>query len=105
VNPQRGAIYPKTSTRPALHDGLENVEVEGLSKSNGNNLLPASWQMHGEQRLQNIRLMDPNVLSATYRQLQQIKPYYTFADSLDIDRYTINGQERDVVIAVRELKC
>ena len=43
--------------------------------------------------------MDPNVLSATYRQLQQIKPYYTFADSLDIDRYTINGQERDVVVA------
>ena len=51
----------------------------------------------------NIRLMDPNVLSATFRQLQQIKPYYTFADSLDIDRYTINGKERDVVVAIREL--
>jgi uncharacterized membrane protein (UPF0182 family) len=47
--------------------------------------------------------MDPNVLSATFRQLQQIKPYYTFADSLDIDRYTINGKERDVVVAIREL--
>jgi uncharacterized protein len=51
----------------------------------------------------NIRLMDPNILSATFRQLQQIKPYYSFADALDIDRYTINGQERDVVVAVREL--
>ncbi len=51
----------------------------------------------------NIRLMDPNILSATFRQLQQIKPYYSFADTLDVDRYTINGQERDVVVAVREL--
>ncbi|MEI9906539.1 MAG: hypothetical protein WDO06_00290 [Actinomycetota bacterium] len=24
--------------------------------------------------------MDPNVLSATFRQLQQIKPYYTFPE-------------------------
>ena len=51
----------------------------------------------------NIRLMDPNVLSATYRQLQQIKPYYTFAETLDIDRYQINNTQRDAVVAVREL--
>ena len=51
----------------------------------------------------NIRLMDPNVLSATFRQLQQIKPYYTFPESLDVDRYKINGVERDVIVAVREL--
>ncbi|MFA5919208.1 MAG: UPF0182 family protein [Candidatus Nanopelagicaceae bacterium] len=53
--------------------------------------------------ISNIRLMDPNVLSATFRQLQQIKPYYTFADSLDIDRYTVNGVQRDAIVAVREL--
>ena len=51
----------------------------------------------------NIRLMDPNVISATFRQLQQIKPYYTFPQSLDVDRYTINGVSRDAVVAVREL--
>ena len=51
----------------------------------------------------NIRLMDPNVLSPTFRQLQQIRPYYSFPDSLDIDRYTVNGVKRDVVVAVREL--
>jgi uncharacterized membrane protein (UPF0182 family) len=51
----------------------------------------------------NIRLMDPNVLSATFRQLQQIKPYYTFPESLDVDRYTVNGVQRDAVVAVREL--
>jgi hypothetical protein len=51
----------------------------------------------------NIRLMDPNVISATFRQLQQIKPYYSFPDSLDIDRYKVNGVQRDAVVAVREL--
>jgi len=51
----------------------------------------------------NIRLMDPNVLTATFNQLQQIKPYYTFPESLDVDRYTINGVSRDVVVALREL--
>ncbi|MBU3643023.1 MAG: UPF0182 family protein [Candidatus Nanopelagicaceae bacterium] len=53
--------------------------------------------------ISNIRLMDPNVLSATFRQLQQIKPYYTFAETLDIDRYQINNTQRDAVVAVREL--
>ena len=53
--------------------------------------------------ISNIRLMDPNVLSATFRQLQQIKPYYTFPESLDIDRYTVNGVSRDAVVAIREL--
>ncbi|CAB4844272.1 unannotated protein [freshwater metagenome] len=47
--------------------------------------------------------MDPNVLPATFRQLQQIKPYYTFPDSLDVDRYMIDGVKRDVIVAVREL--
>ena len=53
--------------------------------------------------ISNIRLMDPNVISSTFRQLQQIKPYYTFPASLDIDRYKVNGIEKDVVVAVREL--
>ena len=47
--------------------------------------------------------MDPNVLSATFRQLQQIKPYYTFNESLDVDRYVVDGKSRDVVVAVREI--
>jgi uncharacterized protein len=50
-----------------------------------------------------IRLLDPALISDTYRQLQQIKQYYSFSDSLDVDRYSIDGQSRDAVIAVREL--
>jgi uncharacterized protein len=51
----------------------------------------------------NARLLDPNILSPTFRQFQQIRNVYDFPEKLDIDRYTINNEERDYVVAVREL--
>ncbi|ACZ29831.1 protein of unknown function UPF0182 [Xylanimonas cellulosilytica DSM 15894] len=50
-----------------------------------------------------IRLLDPLIVSPSFRQLQQNKQYYDFQDQLSVDRYTIGGQSRDTVIAVREL--
>ncbi|MDQ4103055.1 MAG: UPF0182 family protein, partial [Actinomycetota bacterium] len=52
----------------------------------------------------NIRLLDPNVLSQTFTQLQQRENFYGFPDKLDVDRYTINGETQDYVVAVRELE-
>ena len=42
-------------------------------------------------------------MSTTFQQLQQIRGFYRFPDPLDIDRYTIDGEKRDVVVAVREV--
>ena len=50
-----------------------------------------------------IRLVDPSVVSPTFKQLQAVKNYYQFPDALDVDRYTIDGKTRDTVVAVREL--
>ncbi len=50
-----------------------------------------------------IRLLDPTIVSNSFRQLQQNKQYYNFADSLSVDRYVIDGESRDTVIAAREL--
>ncbi|MDM7854178.1 UPF0182 family membrane protein [Cellulomonas alba] len=50
-----------------------------------------------------IRLLDPNIVSPSFKQLQQVKAFYNFPDTLSVDRYTIDGQSRDTVIAVREL--
>jgi uncharacterized membrane protein (UPF0182 family) len=44
------------------------------------------------------------VVSDAFRQLEQVRGYYAFPDSLDIDRYRIDGRSRDTVIAVRELQ-
>ena len=52
----------------------------------------------------NARLLDPNILTPTFRQFQQIRNVYDFPDKLDIDRYTVNGETRDYVVAVRELR-
>ncbi|GAB2884428.1 UPF0182 family membrane protein [Nocardioides pacificus] len=50
-----------------------------------------------------IRLVDPQVVQQTFEQRQQVRGYYSVADVLDVDRYQIGGQERDVVLGVREL--
>ncbi|MEX5716857.1 UPF0182 family membrane protein [Geodermatophilus maliterrae] len=51
----------------------------------------------------NARLLDPNVLAGTFTARQQIRNVYGFPEKLDIDRYTIDGETRDYVVAVREL--
>jgi len=50
-----------------------------------------------------IRIIDPNLVSASFRQLEQYRQYYNFVNHLDVDRYTINGKTQDTVLAVREL--
>ncbi|HET7661898.1 MAG TPA: UPF0182 family protein [Oryzihumus sp.] len=50
-----------------------------------------------------IRLVDPALVSPTFKQLQAVKSYYQFPDALDVDRYPVNGKLNDTVIAVREL--
>lgn len=50
-----------------------------------------------------IRLLDPNIVAPTFQQLQQNKQYYTFRSQLNVDRYMIDGELSDTVIAVREL--
>ena len=50
-----------------------------------------------------IRLLDPQIVSPSFKQLEQIRAFYDFPDSLSVDRYEVNGESRDTVIAVREL--
>ena len=53
--------------------------------------------------ISNIRLWDPATLQTAVRQLQQIRPYYTFED-VDVDRYALeNGERRVVMVAGREI--
>ena len=50
-----------------------------------------------------IRLLDPQIVSPTFKQLQQSKQYYTFSDTLAVDKYEVDGTSQDTVIAAREL--
>ena len=51
----------------------------------------------------NIRIIDPYLVSPSFRQLEQIKQYYGFSNHLDVSRYKIDGKVQDTVLAVREL--
>jgi hypothetical protein len=50
-----------------------------------------------------IRILDPDLVSKSFAQLQQFKQFYEFENHLDVDRYTIDGKSQDTVIAAREL--
>lgn len=52
--------------------------------------------------IKNIRLWEVEPLLKTYSQLQEIRTYYDFVD-VDIDRYTLNGEYRQVMLSPREL--
>ena len=58
-----------------------------------------------QDTLPNARLLDPNVLSPTFTQQQQLHNFYGFPDQLAMDRYTVKGKVRDYVVAVRELNA
>lgn len=51
----------------------------------------------------NIRIIDPEVVSATFSQLEQSRQYYQFPESLSVDRYNIDGEVVDTVSAVRDI--
>ena len=53
--------------------------------------------------LANIRILDPEVLSPTFTQQRQLKNFYGFPGSLSIDRYEVDGEMRDFVVAAREM--
>ena len=50
-----------------------------------------------------IRIIDPALVSSSFRQLEQFRQYYNFPNLLDVGRYNIDGVVQDTVLAVREL--
>lgn len=70
--------------------GVEEVPQEGALNEDG-------------ETTANIRLLDPNLVSDAFSQLQQFRQYYQFPEILNVDRYEIDGEIEDTVIAVREL--
>ena len=52
--------------------------------------------------VENIRLWDNGPVSDVYKQIQKIRLYYDF-NVADVDRYTVNGHYRQVMVAAREV--
>ncbi|MDQ1680445.1 MAG: uncharacterized protein QOI42_1304 [Frankiaceae bacterium] len=106
---QRFQVKPNEASReaPYIQRNISATRVAyGIDKvqnvstpSSDSNAVPSIT----ETNVANVRLLDPNVVSATFRQQQQNRNYYSFQDLLDIDRYTVGVKRQETVIAVREL--
>lgn len=86
-----------TSTRNAygLHR-IEEREMDNLQQ------LTASDIASNDATIKNVRLWDRSPLLSTFSQIQEIRTYYEFA-SVDNDRYTIDGELRQIMLSPREL--
>ncbi len=86
------------ATRAAY--GIADVKTEGYTATTE----ATQGQLRDDaETIPGIRLVDPIVVSPTFKQLQSVKSYYAFPDALDVDRYKVDGKVRDTVLAVREL--
>ena len=79
--------------------GLDKVEGRDLS---GEVQLSMADIKRNAATVDNVRLWERDLLMQTFGQLQEIRTYYDFV-SVDDDRYTIDGQYRQVHISAREL--
>ncbi|MFI7021719.1 UPF0182 family protein [Micromonospora sp. NPDC049900] len=80
--------------------GLNIAENSAYSASN---LTPTESLATDTAVVPNARLLDPQLVSETYTQLQQVRGFYDFGPKLDIDRYTVDGRTQDYVVGVREI--
>ena len=115
---QRFVVEPSESSREAQYIernieatrtayGLSVGETGNITERtfipNVENALTAEVIQQNANTLNNLRLLDPGIVSPTFQALEVEREQFRFADDLDVDRYEIDGDIRTVVIAAREL--
>ncbi|MXZ06582.1 MAG: UPF0182 family protein [Acidimicrobiia bacterium] len=86
-------------TLDAYGMGEGQVEVRDFAASRD---LTAQDIVDNQATISNVKLWDPGVLAPAYSQLQAIRPYYQISN-VDTDRYVIDGELTQVMVAAREL--
>lgn len=116
-----GTVYPAIVQRFTVDPNAKQVEAQYIQRSidatraayglddidvvsyDAVTTATAGQLREDAQTTASIRILDPSLVSDTFRQLERVKQYYQFQTHLDVDRYEIDGQSQDTVIAVREL--
>jgi len=93
-------IYIKTNIEYTLKAyGLDKIDIKEFPADETLNM---EYIQENRATIDNIRLWDDKLLLNTYAQLQEIKRYYEVVD-VDVDRYVIDGEYRQVMLSAREL--
>jgi uncharacterized membrane protein (UPF0182 family) len=90
-------IHNIAATRLAFN--LADVQTRNVS---GDAELTRDDIAQNADTIKNVRLWDHQPLLDTFGQIQELRTYYDFA-SVDNDRYTIDGELRQVMLSAREL--
>ncbi|MBK7722769.1 MAG: UPF0182 family protein [Austwickia sp.] len=118
-----GGIYPLAVQEFKVKPSEQSLEEEyiahnikatlaayGLDKVEQTQYPDKKAQQNAQQQIREaaeaipgIRIVDPLIVSAAFKQGQAPRQYHQLPDVLDVDRYTVNGKVEDTVIAVREL--
>ncbi|WP_329625579.1 UPF0182 family protein [Streptomyces sp. NBC_01255] len=78
--------YAIDSTKPENYSGKSTVKAKDQLRTDADSAAK-------------YRVLDPNIVSPTFQQLEQKRKYYQFPTTLDVDRY----QGKDTVVGLREL--
>ncbi len=86
-----------------IHFTRKAYDIERVKEAPFSNNMALTYQdiIRNKNTLENIRLWDWRPLKSTYKQIQELKPYYYFND-VDVDRYTIDGRKIAVNLSARE---
>lgn len=79
--------------------GLDKIEEREIT---GDQPITSRDIEANQLTIKNVRLWDRDPLLSTFSQIQEIRTYYEFASVHD-DRYTIDGELRQIMLAPREL--
>ena len=87
----------------AASDGTVAHDVDEATFNPSFDDISAELFLANQDTIQNARLIDPAIVSPTFARREADRDQFKFSDDLDVDRYVIDGVERPVVIAAREL--
>jgi uncharacterized protein len=86
------------ATRAAY--GIDDTVIEDYQASQDADVDELETQ---SGQVDSARLLDPNQLAPTFEQLERLTFYFGVTDTLDIDRYEVDGELQDFVVAAREV--
>ncbi len=107
---QRVQVEPNELTveRPFLRNHIEatraafDLDAAEARTFTGEQELTRDIFTSDQATIDNLRLWDYRPLLTTFGQQQILRQYYTFRD-VDIDRYEIEGEQRQIMLSAREL--
>jgi len=108
-----GALYVKPN-EISLERPYIQTHIEATRAAYGLSTRAREIEMHTDPNatidtskhkplLDNVRLWDWKPFHDTVTQMQALRPYYAFHEPPDVDRYTLDGQYRQVLLSSREL--